>query len=487
MVNKYKNVLVWFRRDLRVRDNRALLQALKEGDRVFCCFVFDTNIIKYLSDPRDRRIHYIWGSVAELKSRICSHGGELYVTHGKAEQEILNLSLKLDIDALFFAEDYEPYAIKRDDMVTQSLTKLGKKVFRLKDQVIMAKDEVMSPKGTPYSVYTPYKNAWLKKVASKVIPDTGKEKIDWKNLAFDGKSAMPTLPDLGFAEFLNGKPAVQPGESSAQSDLLHFSTKIDQYEETRNYPFLDNTSRLSVHLRFGTVSIRDLFRLATSKSTLGHKAWLNELIWRDFYFSILSHFPYVTDRSFKIIYDQLEFTNNQTYFDAWCTGKTGYPIVDAGMRQLNETGYMHNRLRMVTASFLVKDLQVDWRWGEKYFADKLTDFDLSANNGGWQWAASTGCDAQPYFRIFNPSLQSKRFDGEGTFIKKYVTELSKVPMKFIHSPWLMDLQNQKQYSCLIGTDYPYPVVDHSEMRDSSLLMYKQAREKEEINRGTRKQ
>ncbi len=463
---------MWFRRDLRLLDNTALYHALNNGENVFCVFVFDTTILNELTDVTDQRVDFIWRSVIQLKQKIRNMGGELQVVKGNPIEEIPKIVLEFEINAVYFGEDYEPCAIERDKRIKQTLSKYKTHVRAFKDQVILGKSEVLSPKGSPYTVFTPYKKAWKQKMGD--ISSFTELKLNIRHFAQCKVTEMIKLRELGFTPPADSKPHVEAGEIGAQRCLSSFEARIQDYHHQRDFPHLSATSRLSVHLRFGTISIRQVYNSANQSVSTGHAAWLNELVWRDFYFSILFHFPHVANQSFKRKYDALKFTNNQAFFEAWINGNTGYPIVDAGMRQLNHTGFMHNRLRMITASFLVKDLCVDWRWGEKYFAKKLLDFDLAANNGGWQWAASTGCDAQPFFRIFNPLLQSKKFDENGVFIREFVPELRKIPDRFIHSPFLMTLEDQENYSFKLGIDYPYPIVNHAEMREQTLKMYKMA-------------
>ncbi len=471
---KYNRSLVWFRRDLRVDDNLAIKRAIESSSQIYFLFVFDRQILDRLSDKSDRRVHFIWHSVRELKELIKKQGGFLNVEYGFATEIVGLIAKKFSVNAVFYGEDYDPFSVRRDKIVRDKLEKLAIDVVSVKDHVLKEKSEVMTAKGLPYTVFTPYKNAWLKKppcIPRRITLDEHRQKL------YDPRvnSDMPSLKDMGFSEDPSCLDGYFPGESGAKKTILNFKDTISSYNLNRNYPALNQTSRISVHLRFGTISVRTLYRLAIKIKSPGSEAWLNELIWRDFYFNIVYHFPHVTKNAFKKQYDNLIFPNCSVLFKAWCQGRTGFPIVDAGMRQLNETGYMHNRLRMITASFLVKDLHVDWRWGERYFAEKLIDYDLSANNGGWQWAASTGCDSQPYFRIFNPVLQSKRFDKDGVYIKKFVPELKHVASKYIHAPWLMSSEDQGYSDCKIGYDYPSPVVNHDEARRKALSMYKSAK------------
>jgi deoxyribodipyrimidine photo-lyase len=325
-------------------------------------------------------------------------------------------------------------------------------------------------------VFTPYKNAWLKKL-NQVDLAAYPVAEGAANFARTGRiEAMPPLASIGFTRTNLKTLGVKAGESAARALLADFATRIAEYKVARDFPAVKGVSYLSVHNRFGTVSIRELASIAYAetlrKKNIGAETWLGELIWRDFYFQVLHHHPHVANSAFRPEYDAIHWPNDGNMFAAWCEARTGFPIIDAAMRQLNQTGYMHNRLRMIVASFLTKDLLIDWRWGEKYFADQLIDFDLAANNGGWQWAASTGCDAQPYFRIFNPVTQSERFDARGKFIRRYVPELSKVPDKFIHAPWTMPATEQESCGVLIGQHYPQPVVDHALQRVKALALYK---------------
>ncbi len=466
--------LVWFRRDLRVDDHAALYHALKRHQRVYCAFVFDSDILDALPTRADRRVEFIWLSVIELDAKLREHGGGLSVLHGRAREQIARLAAQLKVDAVYANHDYEPAAIARDEAVAADLAVGGAAFQTFKDQVVFEREEVMTLADTPYSVFTPYKNAWLKKLdAFYLKPYPVKAYL--KALAPPPASTIPSLQDMGFETTNLASLGIPAGMSGAAKLLRDFRSRLDEYQERRDFPSVKGPSYLSVHLRFGTVSIRALAAEALARASRGAQVWLSELIWRDFYFMILSHHPHVVGHSFKREFDHVQFDNDKTKFAAWCEGRTGYPLVDAAMRQINATGYMHNRLRMIAASFLVKDLHIDWRWGEQYFADNLNDFDLSANNGGWQWAASTGCDAQPYFRIFNPVTQSERFDAEGRFIRKYVSELAKVKGKFIHAPWLLGPIEQQAAGCVIGKDYPAPIVDHDWARKLTLERYGKAK------------
>ncbi len=466
--------LVWFRRDLRDYDHAALYHALKNSAQVICAFVFDTDILTQLTNKQDRRVEFIWESVQELKTALQQQGSDLLVLHGKAVEEIPKLAARLAVDAVYGNHDYEPEAMVRDQAVAQSLTKAGISFHSFKDQVLFEKDEILTKSGTSFSVFTPYKNACLKTINDFYLKAYPVDRYR-HHLANVTPQPMPSLESLGF-ERTNLKQLKLPTGMSGGSALFEdFHNRMSRYRDARDFPAVKGPSYLSVHLRFGTVSIRHLARTAWQQGGSGAETWLNELLWRDFYFQILHHHPQVAHgKSFKPEFDAIPFPNDKRLFEAWCTGKTGYPLVDAAMRQLNQTGYMHNRLRMVAASFLVKDLLIDWRWGERYFVEHLIDFDLAANNGGWQWAASTGCDAQPWFRIFNPVTQSEKFDADGKFIRKYVPELQGCTSKEIHAPWLMPPLRQQELGLVIGKDYPTPVVDHAMRREQALALYKQA-------------
>ncbi|HQT81486.1 MAG: deoxyribodipyrimidine photolyase [Ferrovum sp. 37-45-19] len=470
-VNSLKKALFWFRRDLRLYDNRGLSYALNNFHNVYCVFVFDRNILDQLPNKQDRRVEFIWRSLEELKHNLIAHGGDLIIVDGFPTNIIPQLAQQLSVDAVVTNHDYEPYARQRDKAIEENLQVSNIKLFTFKDHAVFEKEEVLTAQKKPYTVFTPYKNNWLKQLSAEHY---SLEEVDFSHLAKSNliNYVIPTLTDLGFMSTNLTELKIIAGESGARNLLKEFIPRMPYYHERRDFPGIRGVSYLSVHSRFGTISVRELVRQALQLNNQGSASWLNELIWRDFYFSILWHFPHVTKGAFKKEWDKLMFENNPTWFTAWCTGNTGYPIIDAAMRQLIQTGFMHNRLRMISASFLVKDLQIDWRWGESFFSVHLNDFDLSANNGGWQWSASTGCDAQPWFRIFNPIAQSEKFDSEGSFIKRYCPELKSIPSTKIHSPWLLSEFEQQQYHCLIGIDYPAPIVDHKIAREKTLALYK---------------
>jgi deoxyribodipyrimidine photo-lyase len=479
-MSEFHKGLVWLRRDLRCSDNATLAQALASCAEVYPVFVFDTTILDAL--PRDdRRVAFIHASVNELAETFAQAGGGLIVRHGDPAVEIPALAQALGVQAVFAGRDYEPDAIARDRAVARSLENANIAFETLKDQVIFDRNEILTAQGEPYSVFTPYSRAWLKQVSAGDLAPHGRES-DLKRLAKlpQGEGEIPSMQALGFDVPPSRRIAIAAGESGARQLLEDFLPRMSQYHERRDFPAVRGPSYLSVHLRFGTVSIRTLAREAHAAmqrggdAANGAKTWLSELIWREFYFMILHHHPHVVGNAFKPAYDAIEWASGKTAdanFQAWCEGRTGYPLVDAAMRQINQTGYMHNRLRMVVASFLVKDLGIDWRRGEAYFARQLNDFDLAANNGGWQWAASTGCDAQPYFRIFNPVTQSEKFDPQGRFIRKYVPELADLPYKAIHAPWRADALTLTEANVALGREYPQPLVAHDVARKETLARY----------------
>ena len=464
-------VLVWFRRDLRDSDHAALSEALRRARRVYCAFVFDRGILDALAERADRRVEFIRESLLELDLALRARGGGLIVRQAPAASEIARLARELGVDAVFANRDYEPQAKARDAAVAAALGEYGIGFESFKDQVIFDGAEVLTQAGHPYTVFTPYKNAWLKRLTDDDHAPYAGERGQLVASAL--ATGVPTLEQIGFAPSDLRQIGICPGMSGARALVDDFKQRLAGYAQTRDYPAVKGVSYLSVHLRFGTVSIRELVSLALAGGE-GAATWLAQLIWRDFYFMILDHFPHVADRAFKPAYDAIAWQQGERaeqLFAAWCEARTGYPLVDAAMRQLSLSGYMHNRLRMVVASFLCKDLGIDWRRGEAWFARQLNDFDLAANNGGWQWAASSGCDAQPYFRIFNPLTQSQRFDPDGRFIRRYLPELAAVPDKFIHAPWLMSAAEQSACGVVVGRDTPAPLVDHGQARRQTLERY----------------
>ena len=477
--------LVWFRRDLRAEDQAALHHALRAARHVWCVFVLDRDILDPL--PRaDRRVEFIVDSLADLHARLAelaaAHGvagAGLIVRHAWARDEIPALAQRLRVQAVYASHDDEPRALERDAQVRGRLAHLGIALHTSKDHVIFERSEVLTGSGTPYGVFTPYKNAWLKRLTPEHLAPWSIEPhaAHLAALPKDLPGGPPSLTDIGFAPTNLASLRMGQGATGAQVAFNEFLTRIDGYEDARNFPAVKGPSYLSVHLRFGTISIRQLAREAHRRmqdGSRGAEVWLSELIWRDFYHQVLHHHPHVAARSFKPEYDRIAWEHGKhadALFSAWCEGRTGYPLIDAAMAQINQTGYMHNRLRMVVASFLVKDLGIDWRWGERYFAEHLNDFDLAANNGGWQWASSTGCDAQPYFRIFNPVSQSEKFDPAGKFIRRYLPQLAALPDAALHAPWTARPVDLAAAGIEIGRNWPAPVVQHDAARARTLERY----------------
>lgn len=462
-----KTALAWIRRDLRVTDHAVLFKATQEADQVAVLFVFDTTILSLLEDRDDRRVTFIRKSLLEVDEKLRERGSQLIVRIGDPTEVVPQVARELGADLVVASRDFEPSAIERDQVVARELKKSGIKFEQPVDHVIQAADEVFNQSGEPFRVFTPYSKAWMARfhpgMAEALVPDLSRlmpaATIKHLNQSWDWVV-------LGFTE---NDLWVEPGESGAKAQLADFLPSVSSYGEHRDFPALEATSGLSVHLRFGTISIRECVREAYARLPHSQK-WLSELIWREFYSMILGQFPHVVESTFQPAYAGLEWPGEPEHFEAWANGQTGYPIVDAAMRCINATGWMHNRLRMVVASFLTKDLLLDWRLGEAYFARKLLDFDLASNNGGWQWAASTGVDAQPYFRIFNPILQSKKFDPEGVFIRKWCPELAGFSNDQIHFPAECTRFDQIAAGCEIGVDYPAPIVIHSEQKERAIAL-----------------
>lgn len=420
----------WFRRDLRLDDNTALYHALSGDLPVLPVFIFDTDILDDLKKPHDRRIDFIYKQLENIQQRLLPFGASLWVGYGKPIDVWQQLCQQYNIQKVYANRDYEPYARQRDQIIYTYLASRQIAFKGFKDHVIFEKNEVLKSDGTPYTVFTPYSRAWHKKYEELTLFPAPITPIDrFYRIA---PQPFPSLADMGFAPTYCAFPVEDVSDSL-----------IADYQSQRDYPAIAGTSRLSVHLRFGTISLRELMRIKAPLSL----TWQNELVWRDFFQMILFHFPHVVTHAFKPAYDRILWQNDISSFEQWCEGKTGYPLVDAGMRELVTTGFMHNRVRMVTASFLVKHLWIDWRWGEAFFAQHLLDFDLAANNGGWQWAAGSGCDAAPYFRIFNPIAQQQKFDKNFEYVKRWIPE------------W--------------GTlNYPKPIIEHEFARERTLSNYK---------------
>lgn len=473
--------LVWFRRDLRGEDQAALFHACKDARRVWCAFVFDTDILEAL--PRaDRRVEFIHASLADLDRQLAALGAahgrapRLIVRHGRAPDEIARLARALHVQAVYANHDDEPAAHERDAKVRGLLADAGIALHTSKDHVIFERSEVLTAAGAPYSVFTPYRNAWLKKLEPFFVRayPVDRYAASLADVPEGIGGALPALEAIGFRPTNLHELKIGTGTRGGRETWADFQQRINDYAKARDFPAVKGPSYLSVHLRFGTLSIRELARVAwerTQAGSDGARTWLSELIWRDFYHQVLHHHPHVVASSFRPEFDKVRWEHGKhadALFAAWCEGRTGYPLIDAAMAQLNQTGYLHNRLRMVTASFLTKDLGIDWRRGERYFAQALNDYDLASNNGGWQWAASTGCDAQPWFRIFNPVTQSQRFDPQGRFIRRYLPQLTGLPDALVHAPWKARPVDLAEANVVLGRDYPAPIVDHDEARRRTL-------------------
>ena len=426
-MTKQKVTFFWFRRDLRLEDNTALFHALQSDTPVIPLFIFDEEILENLP-KNDPRVSFIYDSLQNINNQLLEINSSVLIKKGKSLDIWKSLSTEFDIQEVFFNKDYEPFAIKRDLAISSLLQENNIKVCTYKDHVIFEEKEIVKADGLPYTVYTPYKNKWLEKYHLSGQAAEYDTKPLWINF-YKKHFQFTELSEIGF-------------DRSAIKVIPHNLSQISNYKEIRDFPALDGTSYLSPHLRFGTVSIRKLVNWANRKN----QTFLSELIWREFFIQILFNFPKVVHHNFKSNYDGIQWRNNEEDFERWCSGTTGYPIVDAGMRQLNQTGYMHNRVRMVVASFLCKHLLINWQWGEAYFAEKLLDFELASNVGNWQWAAGTGCDAAPYFRVFNPDIQQKKFDEKGIYIRKWIPEFD------------------------LG--YNEPMIEHAFARDRAIATYK---------------
>ncbi len=432
MKNLKPITVFWFRRDLRLHDNHGLFEALKNSNEVLPVFIFDKTILNKLSVKKDKRVSFIHQTIKKINDELLKVGSSLMVLNDEPINAFKTISESFTIKDVFANHDYEPYAIDRDLKIKEWLKAKNISFHTFKDQVIFEKGEVMKPDGNPYTIFTPYSKIWKRKLAEEKIKPFASENL-LSNLIKTKPFHFPTLHEIGFE---NSEDEFSP--------IIIDSNLISNYHLTRNLPAVNGTSKLSIHLRFGTVSVRKLAKVALELN----EQWLNELIWREFFMMILFHFPYVVNKSFKKKYEHIKWRNNETEFKKWCDGETGYPIVDAGMRELNQTGLMHNRVRMVVASFLTKHLLIDWLWGEAYFAEKLLDYELSSNNGNWQWAAGCGCDAAPYFRIFNPSEQTKKFDTDMLYIKKWINNFT--------------------------ADYLPPIVEHTFARKRALEVFKKS-------------
>lgn len=451
--------LCWLRRDLRLHDHAALSHALDSGETILV-FVFDTKILDLLKDKHDRRVTFIYQSLEAMESEVQKKGSSIIIRYGDPVKEIPKLAKELGVKSVFSNRDYEPYAKERDSKVSEALSKLNIRFEQFKDSVFFEKHEIQTGTGSIYKVFTPYKNKWFE-TFERTDRTISNYECNLKKLhKFENPKnilAFNWYKEIGFVET---PPLLSGGTKEALKKMKAFSDRIADYTEARNFPAKPGTSLLSVYIRFGNISVRDMVREGISHKSGGAKTWVSEIIWRDFYQMILDAFPYITEKAYKPEYEKIKFPGTEKEFKAWKEGKTGYPLVDAAMRCLNETGMMHNRLRMIVASFLCKTLLIHWRKGEHYFAEKLLDFDLAANNGGWQWSSSSGLDAQPYFRIFNPYSQSEKFDPDGNFIRQWVPELAHLKAKEIHDPDL-----------LRAPDYVRPIVSYELNRQRCLQIY----------------
>jgi deoxyribodipyrimidine photo-lyase len=471
----FPHAVVWLRRDLRLADNGALAEASQQAAVVTVAFVFDRTILDALDTRRDLRVAFIHRSLRVLDADLRARGSRLVVLHGDPVREIPALAARLGASAVFCGRDYESHAKTRDAAVAAVLSARGIAFHMRKDHVVFESGELRSGAGTLYRVFTPYKRAWLRRLdeeAASGCDPAAEVFADFSRLTpIQDLSAEPALPVLETLGFVDTPLWLEAGEAAALARLTDFLARMPVYGTQRDLPSVEGTSGLSAHLRFGTISIRTLVRAARTHSSAGADTWLSELIWRDFYQMILDSFPHVERGAFKPACDRIVWPGRLEHFDAWREGRTGYPLVDAAMRELRTTGWMHNRLRMVTAMFLTKDLLLDWQLGEAHFAAELLDFDLAANNGGWQWSASTGCDAVPYFRVFNPVLQSRRFDPDGTYIRRWCPELAGYSARRIHWPHDASPLEQHEAGCIMGAAYPHPVVDHAAQKPRAVALF----------------
>ncbi|MDB2447268.1 DNA photolyase family protein [bacterium] len=471
--------IMWYRRDLRLEDNRAFYEAVlfsrQQDVSLLPIFIFDTSILAKLDRKSDRRISFIWDCLSILKKDLRTKKNDLAIITGKPIEIFETLSSQYEISAVFCNEDYDSYSTNRDQKIETLLKQKNSSLNLFKDHVIFSKNDILKKDKTPYKVFTPYKRKWLEKVTDRDIKDytikdgIPKIKVDMVEYYENLPSFVSSFEQLGFKV---SEITATGGSDLAELLFKKFLKLIENYSGDRDFYNNNATSSLSPYLRFGCISIRSIVATVLRIPNNGAKTWLSELIWREFYNMILFQFPHVEYESFKPKYRRLNYPGTQLAFEKWKSGHTGVPVIDAAMRCFNRTGCMHNRLRMIVASFLVKDLLVDWKLGERYFAENLLDYDLASNNGGWQWAASTGCDSQPYFRIFNPYTQSKKFDPDGKFLRQELPELKSFPSKFIHEPQLAPKTVQKHSGCIIGKHYPKPIVDHKAQREKALKLYK---------------
>lgn len=470
-----KTAIWWIRRDLRLQDNQALSLALSSAQQVIPVFIIDPRLL-HSSRRSEKRLAFLFNSLHSLDSTLKAWGSYLVVRQGAPAHQLASLLAETGAEEIFAEEDYSPFAARRDSNINTSLP-----IVLTPGLTVHHPSEVIKSDGSPYTIFTPFSRAWLnlhQPISSDILPTP-------QHIQTPAGIFSQTLPAIPAASTASPFPAsADAAQMRLDSFMENSKSGIYAYKAVRNRPDLEGTSGLSPYFRFGLISARQAAAAAFSAlqeapdagSAASAQTWINELIWREFYQAILFHYPFVLKRSFREEFQYIRWQNNQNDFDAWCSGVTGYPIIDAAMRQLQKTGWMHNRTRMITASFLTKDLLIDWRWGEKWFMQHLIDGDPAANNGGWQWTAGTGTDAAPYFRIFNPILQSQKFDPHGIYIRRFVPELQSVPDEFIHEPWKMSQTTQRKVGCLIGVDYPEPIIDHHLARARTLNAYSRAKD-----------
>lgn len=477
----------WFRRDLRLHDNPALYAALQQATgRVVPVFILDDTLLN-ADRTSAARVVFMLDALHALDAALREHGSRLVVRHGPTQATLLTLYDELAATGIFWNRDYTPFAKRRDGAIEQAVQARGGQTRQFSEAVISEPNTILSGAGTPYTVYTPYYRRWRGEIEGQkdaILSETALPSFQPLPEAVP-ETTLLTAHDLG----ITTTQQLPPGGEAAGLTRLHAFAQLElpysitNYAAARNLPALPATSKLSPYLRFGCVAPRRALRTAlhaldqttTTEQRQGIETWIGELAWRDFYYQILANFPHVLTGAFKPSYNQIAWENNANWFEAWCNGQTGYPIVDAAMRQLQHEAWMHNRCRMIVASFLTKDLLIDWRWGERFFMQQLVDGDHASNNGGWQWAAGTGTDAQPYFRIFNPVSQGEKFDPQGSYVRRYLPELSKVPDRYLHAPWTMPPAIQRQIGVEIGQHYPRPIVDHAQQRQKALHLYKAVR------------
>jgi deoxyribodipyrimidine photo-lyase len=481
MEKPHKTALFWFRRTIRLDDNRGLIEAVANAEQIIPVFILDPTILTHPTTGH-ARTNFLFEALADVDASLRKRGSRLIIRHGKPVPELERLVEETGATALFFGREYEPYGRERDDAVTKALQKRGVSIRQSFDHLLTEPEDVRTKAGSVYTVFSPYKRVWLEQPIDSPAP--APERIDTPEGIFS--ETLPTFPrDFPSAGALEQQPKVIGSEAEAARWLDAFLENcVSEYDTDRDFPALEGTSRLSAYLKFGVISPRRVFanvqkrrKSLGSEKKSGPDAWLSELAWRDFYYQILFHFPHVVGNAFRPAYNDVSWENDETLFQAWCEGRTGFPFVDAAQRQMNMEAWMHNRARMVSASFLTKDLLCDWQLGEKYFMQKLVDGDEASNNGGWQWAAGTGTDAQPFFRIFNPVSQGEKFDPEGEYVKRWIPELKRVPAKYVHRPWDLSVAEQEAVGCVLGRDYPKPIVDHKVQREKALALYRFAEKK----------